>query len=98
MRQSLYPKERYPSGHPLLVKSLNNIGSVLQAQGSYREAEPYFQRALGMCQVLYPKARYPQGHVQLHESLSNLASLYELEGEYGRASRYTSRLWRVGGS
>ena len=38
MRQSLYPKDRYPQGHPDLASSLNNLGGLLFAQGSYGEA------------------------------------------------------------
>ncbi len=35
MRESLYAKDRYPQGHPDLANSLNNLGSLLQDQGSY---------------------------------------------------------------
>ncbi len=35
MRESLYPKDRYPRGHPDLATSLNNLGDLLRAQGDY---------------------------------------------------------------
>ena len=38
MWESLYPKERYPQGHPSLATSLSSLGVVLQAQGAYGEA------------------------------------------------------------
>ena len=36
--ESLYPKDHYPQGHPYLAASLDNLGLLLQAQGSYGEA------------------------------------------------------------
>ncbi len=38
MYESQYPKDRYPQGHPDLATSLNNLGGLLEAQGSYGEA------------------------------------------------------------
>ena len=38
MRQSLYPKERYRQGHPLLATSLDSMGLILEEQGHYGEA------------------------------------------------------------
>ena len=35
MNEALYPKDRYPQGHPDLAPSLNNLGALLQAQGDY---------------------------------------------------------------
>ncbi len=35
MHEALYPKERYPHGHPDLATSLNNLGVLLQDQGAY---------------------------------------------------------------
>ena len=65
LRRQLYPKGRYPQGHPDLATSLNNLGSLLQAQGEYGQALDCFQQALHMCQQLYPKEQYPQGHPAL---------------------------------
>src|SRR5262245_16003719 len=33
MRQRLYPKEKYPDGHPHLAISLNDLGALLQGMG-----------------------------------------------------------------
>ena len=94
MRQSLYPKDRYPQGHPDLAQSLNALGFLLQAQGSYGEARGYFERALAMDQSLYPKDRYPQGHPDLATSLNNLGFLLQAQGSYGEARGYYERRWR----
>ena len=59
MREALYPKDRYPQGHPDLAKSLNNLGALLRDQGDYGGARGYYERALAMRQALYPKDRYP---------------------------------------
>ena len=47
MDQALYPKERYPQGHPDLAPSLNNLGYILWRQGNYGEGRKYLQRAPG---------------------------------------------------
>ena len=88
MYQALYPKERYPQGHPDLALSLNNLGGVLKAQGAYGEARGYLERALAMYQALYPKERYPQGHPDLAGSLNNLGLLLQAQGAYGEARGY----------
>jgi tetratricopeptide (TPR) repeat protein len=88
MRQQLYPRERYPRGHPDLATSLNNLGSLLHARGEYGKALDYLQQALQMRQQLYPKGRYPQGHPDLAASLNNLGELLKEQGEYGQALDY----------
>jgi CHAT domain-containing protein/tetratricopeptide (TPR) repeat protein len=91
MRQALYPRERYPQGHPQLAGSLNNLGGLLQAQGDYGGARGYYQRALAMHQALYPKEQYPQGHPDLANSLNNLGGLLKDQGAYGEARGYYQR-------
>ena len=86
MVQALYPKERYPQGHPNLARSLNNLGGVLQALGNYAEARGYFQRALEMIQALYPKERYPQGHPYLVIGMNNLGDLLWHQGNRGEVA------------
>ena len=87
---SLYPRDRYPKGHPELANSLNNLGSLLEAQSSYGEARGYFERALTMNQSLYPKSHYPHGHVNLAISLTNLGSLLQAQGSYGEGRADTA--------
>jgi CHAT domain-containing protein/Tfp pilus assembly protein PilF len=88
IRRRLYPKKQYPDGHPDLARSLNNLGSLLQAQGEYAQAEPFLRDALAMYQKLYPKARYPDGHLHLATSLNNLGGLLQAQGEYARAETF----------
>jgi tetratricopeptide (TPR) repeat protein len=83
--QKLYPKEKYPQGHPALTLSLNNLGYLLQAQGEYARAEPFYREALTMRQQLYPQTKYPQGHPALALSLNNLGYLLRAQGKYARA-------------
>src|SRR5262249_11875161 len=82
---ALYPKERYPLGHPLLAPSFNSLGGLLRAQGNYEEARQYYERALEMLRGLYPQARYPQGHPYLAFGLSNMGDLLQTEGKYTEA-------------
>jgi CHAT domain-containing protein len=88
MRQRLYPKEKYPDGHPLLAFSLNNLGGLLWAQEEYTKVLPYAEQALAMRQRLYPKERYPDGHPYLADSLYNLGVLLQAQGEYAKALPY----------
>jgi CHAT domain-containing protein len=52
MYESLYPKDKYPQGHPHLAISLINLGGLLKDQGEYGKAMDYSQRALTMVEGL----------------------------------------------
>jgi tetratricopeptide (TPR) repeat protein len=91
IREQLYPKEDYPDGQVDVAESLNAIGFLLQAQGSYDEAREYYGRALAMRESIYPKDRYPQGHPDLAGSLNNLGYLVHAQGSYGEARAYYER-------
>ena len=91
MCQTLYPKARYPLGHPNLATCLNNLGYVLWRQGNAGEGRKYLQRALEMDEALHPKARYPQGHPSLASNLNNLGGLLEAQGNYKEAREYYER-------
>jgi tetratricopeptide (TPR) repeat protein len=88
IRRKLYPKERYPRGHPDLAQIVNNVGFMLYMQGKYGEALDYDQQALQMNQQLYPKERYPRGHPDLAMSLDSMGSTLRKQGEYGQALGY----------
>jgi tetratricopeptide (TPR) repeat protein len=60
MREGLYPKGRYPQGHPDLAQSLYNLAFLHQARGDYPKAEPLYRRAVEMREGLYPKENQPQ--------------------------------------
>jgi tetratricopeptide (TPR) repeat protein len=66
--------------HPDTLNSLNNLASLYQRQGRYREAEPLYREALqARREVLGP--RHPATLV----SLNNLAFLYDSQHRYGEA-------------
>jgi tetratricopeptide (TPR) repeat protein len=56
---------------------MNNLGSVLQADGDYAQAELMYRQAL----AIREKALGPD-HVVVANSLNNLASLLQAEGDY----------------
>jgi CHAT domain-containing protein len=85
MWQALYPKARYPQGHPDLATSLTNLGLLLKERGEYARAEPFFRDALAMSRALYPQDKFPHGHPHLARSLNNLGGLLRARGEYARA-------------
>jgi tetratricopeptide (TPR) repeat protein/CHAT domain-containing protein len=89
--ERLYPKDRYPHGHPNLATSLNNLGHRLHALGDYGGARGYFEQALAMTEALYPKDRYPQGNPHLATSLHNLGTHLRDQGDYGGARGYLER-------
>jgi CHAT domain-containing protein len=91
LNQQLYPKEKYPQGHPDLADSLHKLGFLLLMQEEYGQARPYCERALEMRQQLYPKEKYPQGELGLAASFSSLGALLEMQGEYGQARPYYER-------
>jgi tetratricopeptide (TPR) repeat protein/CHAT domain-containing protein len=91
LAERLYPKERFPDGHPLLALSLNNLGFLLVARGRLDEALPYFERALAMRERLYPRGRYPDGHPDLATSLNNLGFLLRERGRLDAALPYCER-------
>jgi tetratricopeptide (TPR) repeat protein len=68
--------------------SLNNVGSVLKAQGEYEEALKHFRQALAMDQALYPKDKFKHGHPLLALSLNNVGSVLQDQGEYEEALKH----------
>jgi CHAT domain-containing protein len=83
--EALYPKERFPQGHPRRAMSLNNLAVQYQAQGDYSKAERLYRRALAMYEALHPKERFPSGHPDLAVTLNNLAELHREQGEHKKA-------------
>ena len=62
-----------------LAESLNATAYVLQQQGLYEEAGPFFQRAIAMRRTMDP------GDPILGQVLSNLGGLYKRQGRYDEA-------------
>jgi CHAT domain-containing protein/tetratricopeptide (TPR) repeat protein len=85
IRQTLYPADKYPQGHPLLMASVSNLGFMHEARGDYGKALPLYELALSMGESLYPKDRYPQGHPDLARCIDNLAFLRRLQGNLDMA-------------
>jgi tetratricopeptide (TPR) repeat protein/tRNA A-37 threonylcarbamoyl transferase component Bud32 len=73
-------KKDWGDNHPATATSLNNLAFLLQAQGDYAAARPYFEKALAIRrQVL------GEHHPDYAASLNNLAALCQDEGEYVQA-------------
>ncbi len=85
INRRLYPKERFPSGHAALARSIDRLASAYKENGDYARAEPLCREALAMRRALYPVTAHPRGHSELAESLSNLAELYWAAGDFARA-------------
>ncbi len=72
MNEALYPRDRYPQGHPDLAMSLSNLGLLLEDEGQLTAALPLLQRAVDMYQ---DQAELFQGAFSEAESYDYLASL-----------------------
>jgi CHAT domain-containing protein len=81
MRRALYPKDKYPHGHPSLIASLNDLALLYEYTDEYSKAEPLYLEALAMSRTLNPRQPYPHRVI----TLNNLANLYQATGEYGKA-------------
>jgi tetratricopeptide (TPR) repeat protein len=68
--------------HPDTASSLNNLASLLEAQGDLEGARPLFERAL----AIREKALGPE-HPKTATSLNNLASLLVAKGDIAAATR-----------
>ena len=85
LREKLYPKSRYPDGHPDLAESLHNMADLLETQGKLDQAEPLYRATLAMRYKMYPSDRYPNGHPHLALNLNNLAYLLGAQGKFSQA-------------
>ncbi len=83
--ERLYPKGRYPRGHPNLAGASHNMGMLLQESGNLSGATEYHQRALEMTEALYPREQYPNGHQHLAYCLTSLGSILQEQGDYDGA-------------
>jgi tetratricopeptide (TPR) repeat protein len=73
-------KSLYPSDHPDVATSLNNLALFYDSQGRYPEAEPLYKKALEMWQRLFKG-----DHSNVASSLNNLAGFYDSQGRYPEA-------------
>ncbi len=72
--------ENFGASDERLPLSLNNLAWLYRLQGKYAEAEPLYQRALG----IYETALGPE-HPYVATGLNNLAGLYHTQGKYAEA-------------
>ena len=66
--------------HPDVATSLNNLASLLKAQGSYAEARPLYERSLAIREKAFGSE-----HPKVAASLNNLALLLKAQGSYAEA-------------
>jgi CHAT domain-containing protein/tetratricopeptide (TPR) repeat protein len=88
MLQRLFPRTKYPQGHPTLVTMFGALGRWSQLAGDTARALDCYQQALAMNQRLYPADKYPQGHPLLAGNLTLLGSFLRDQRQYARARRY----------
>ncbi|MBI4586710.1 MAG: CHAT domain-containing protein [Planctomycetes bacterium] len=72
--------------HPLRLKDLNRLASILSTRGELKEAEKLFREALEMRRRLFP-----DDHDNVADSLNNLGSLLYNRGELKEAEELSSQ-------
>ncbi|MCZ6661119.1 MAG: tetratricopeptide repeat protein, partial [bacterium] len=75
--------------HPDVALSLNNLALLYFAQGQYAQAEPLYNRALGILEKTVPN------HPNLAALLDNLADLYTNMGRGDEAKKLLDRARRI---
>jgi CHAT domain-containing protein/tetratricopeptide (TPR) repeat protein len=93
--ERLYPKEKYPHGHPELAIGLHNLGLLLENRRDYDGALTYLGRAVEIFERFYPRDKYPRGHPNLETSLASMGLLLVYRGDYDRAFGYLRRALRM---
>jgi tetratricopeptide (TPR) repeat protein len=68
--------------NPKLATTMNNLATLLQDKGNYREAEFLFRRALGL-----RRKQLGDEHHEVGTSLHHLSALLYLEGQYAEAEK-----------
>ncbi|MBX3055397.1 MAG: tetratricopeptide repeat protein [Anaerolineae bacterium] len=76
----------YGPDHPDVARDLNNLGTLLQAEGDLAGARPYLERAL----AIREKA-LGSHHPDVTQSLNNLGMLLQDEGDLAGARPYLER-------
>ena len=76
MNRALYPKAKYPDGHPKLANSISNLGNAYQAAGERGAAQTLLREALDMTRELRPfNLRWLEEPVWPPENYSGLARI-----------------------
>ena len=76
----------YEENHPVIVRSLNNIGSVYLSIAEYEKALAYLLKSLEMSQRIHEG-----DHLDIAKTLNNIGSVYRLKAEYDKALEYYSK-------
>ena len=69
-----------------MAQSLGNLAARYKAQGRYKEAEPFFRRAL----TIYEKKLRPD-HPDIATTLNDMAGFYEKMGKKKEAAALRAR-------
>ena len=92
MCQALYPKERYPQGHPDLATSLNNLGYAAPDPGGLRRRRGRISSGRWRwTRPSTPRSGIPRATPTWPHSLNNLGCLLQAQGDYGEARGYLER-------
>jgi len=76
--------------HPLLLLCLDNLAAVYYAQGSYAQAETYYQQALTL-----RRATLGEEHPDNAQSFNSLAVLYRVMGDNAKAQDFYQQALRI---
>jgi tetratricopeptide (TPR) repeat protein len=84
LREALEKRRRVRGEeHPSTLTAINNMGSLLQAQGKLDQAEPYYREALEVSRRVLGEE-----HPDTLTSINNLGSLLRSQGNFAEAEPY----------
>ncbi|CAF0895713.1 unnamed protein product [Adineta steineri] len=86
---AIYQK-KFPSNHPDLAISHNNIGLVHVAMGDYPKALSYYEKALEIKQQ-----SLPSNHPSLASSYNNIGMVHDEMGDYPKALSYYEKALEI---
>jgi tetratricopeptide (TPR) repeat protein len=80
LQWALQEAEKFGAADPRLAVTLHNLANLYATQARYADAEPLYQRALGILE----KARGPE-HPEVAMALVGLADFYAAQAKYANA-------------
>jgi len=80
IRRKLFRQSKYPDGHPDLAVTLNDLGFVLQAMGSFEKALTLLRGGGGDVRKLYPASKVPRRTPRLCQQPQQPGDTVERDG------------------
>lgn len=84
----LFSIDRYPSGHPLLSRVMQNMATHCWMVGETDRAADLYHQVVVMNESFFPTADYPDGHPRLQEAYAAWSDVLTREKRFDEAETY----------